>query len=113
MFWRIFILLKMCIRDSSMEESATPVSIQEEPAAPSRTVQVDACGMQCPGPILKMKKTMDTLVPVSYTHLLPSGVSSDREASRQASTNACSSTPGAVWNLVALRLDVYKRQAVG
>nr|WP_322933627.1 FAD-dependent oxidoreductase [Bacteroides sp. CG01] len=48
---------------ASMEESATPVSIQEEPAAPSRTVQVDACGMQCPGPILKMKKTMDTLVP--------------------------------------------------
>lgn len=47
----------------SRKESATPVSIQEEPAVPSRTVQVDACGMQCPGPILKMKKTMDTLVP--------------------------------------------------
>lgn len=52
-----------CDTPASMEESATPVSIQEEPAAPSRTVQVDACGMQCPGPILKMKKTMDTLVP--------------------------------------------------
>ena len=48
---------------ASRKESATPVSIQEEPAVPSRTVQVDACGMQCPGPILKMKKTMDTLVP--------------------------------------------------
>lgn len=54
---------KGCDTPASMEESATPVSIQEEPAAPSRTVQVDACGMQCPGPILKMKKTMDTLVP--------------------------------------------------
>ena len=52
-----------CDTPARMEESATPVSIQEEPAAPSRTVQVDACGMQCPGPILKMKKTMDTLVP--------------------------------------------------
>ena len=48
---------------ASRKESATPVPIQEEPAVPSRTVQVDACGMQCPGPILKMKKTMDTLVP--------------------------------------------------
>lgn len=48
---------------ASRKESVTPVSIQEEPAVPSRTVQVDACGMQCPGPILKMKKTMDTLVP--------------------------------------------------
>lgn len=48
---------------ANRKESTTPVSIQEEPAVPSRTVQVDACGMQCPGPILKMKKTMDTLVP--------------------------------------------------
>lgn len=27
----------------------------------AKTIQVDACGLQCPGPILKMKKTMDTL----------------------------------------------------
>ena len=54
---------EVCDTPASRKESATPVSIQEEPAAPSRTVQVDACGMQCPGPILKMKKTMDTLVP--------------------------------------------------
>ena len=31
-------------------------------ATPAKTVRVDACGLQCPGPILKMKKTMDTLV---------------------------------------------------
>ena len=30
-------------------------------ANPAKTVRVDACGLQCPGPILKMKKTMDTL----------------------------------------------------
>ena len=30
-------------------------------ATPAKTVRVDACGLQCPGPILKMKKTMDTL----------------------------------------------------
>ncbi len=28
---------------------------------PARLVKVDACGLQCPGPVLKMKKTMDTL----------------------------------------------------
>lgn len=37
------------------------------PAAPTTPVaeriRVDACGLQCPGPILKMKKTMDTLAP--------------------------------------------------
>ena len=27
-----------------------------------KTIRVDACGLQCPGPILKMKKTMDSLV---------------------------------------------------
>lgn len=29
----------------------------------AETIRVDACGLQCPGPILKMKKTMDTLAP--------------------------------------------------
>lgn len=28
---------------------------------PVKTVKVDACGLQCPGPILKMKKTIDTV----------------------------------------------------
>ena len=32
-------------------------------AAPSLIIKVDACGMQCPGPILKMKNTMDSLKP--------------------------------------------------
>lgn len=36
-----------------------------EPMVPTKAakiVRIDACGLQCPGPILKMKKTMDTLV---------------------------------------------------
>ena len=36
----------------------------DQPVAPVeevRTLRVDACGLQCPGPILKMKKTMDSL----------------------------------------------------
>nr|WP_320057429.1 FAD-dependent oxidoreductase [uncultured Bacteroides sp.] len=28
-----------------------------------KAIRVDACGLQCPGPILKMKKVVDTLVP--------------------------------------------------
>lgn len=49
----------------SLSQPATtaPSQTQPTPAAPSRTIRVDACGMQCPGPILKMKKTMDTLTP--------------------------------------------------
>ncbi len=31
------------------------------PIAAAKTIRVDACGLQCPGPILKMKKTMDGL----------------------------------------------------
>ncbi|NCC10440.1 MAG: pyridine nucleotide-disulfide oxidoreductase [Bacteroidia bacterium] len=27
----------------------------------SQTIEIDACGLQCPGPILKIKKSMDTL----------------------------------------------------
>ena len=32
-----------------------------QPIAAAKTIRVDACGLQCPGPILKMKKTMDGL----------------------------------------------------
>ena len=41
----------------SSELSAAP----EIPVAAAKTIRVDACGLQCPGPILKMKKTMDGL----------------------------------------------------
>lgn len=41
-------------------------SIQQSPkisttAEAIKTIRIDACGLQCPGPILKMKKTIDTL----------------------------------------------------
>ena len=43
--------------------SPAPVTAAADASAtPAKTVRVDACGLQCPGPILKMKKTMDTLV---------------------------------------------------
>lgn len=39
------------------EQTVQPVA----PLEAIKTLRVDACGLQCPGPILKMKKTMDSL----------------------------------------------------
>lgn len=33
----------------------------DTPVEAAKTLRINACGLQCPGPILKMKKTMDTL----------------------------------------------------
>ena len=48
--------------------ATAPIVIHQEneaapaiPVAAAKTIRVDACGLQCPGPILKMKKTMDGL----------------------------------------------------
>ncbi|NDV84419.1 FAD-dependent oxidoreductase [Bacteroides sp. 51] len=47
-----------------------------------KTIRVDACGLQCPGPILKMKKTMDTLIPGQSVEVISTdpGFSRDAEA---------------------------------
>lgn len=42
---------------SEIEEAAASAAT----IAAAKTIRVDACGLQCPGPILKMKKTMDGL----------------------------------------------------
>ena len=41
--------------------SSDPSAAPAIPVAAAKTIRVDACGLQCPGPILKMKKTMDGL----------------------------------------------------
>lgn len=50
-------------QDSSAKPSVGAEAPQTTTAANPKTIRVDACGLQCPGPVLKMKKTMDTLVP--------------------------------------------------
>jgi TusA-related sulfurtransferase len=35
-----------------------------------KVVQVDACGLQCPGPILKMKKVVDKLTPGEQVEII-------------------------------------------
>ncbi|MCP3894316.1 MAG: FAD-dependent oxidoreductase [Bacteroides sp.] len=59
----------------------------EQPAALANIVRVDACGLQCPGPILKMKKAMDTLTPGEQVEI----VSTDPGFARDAAA-WCNST---------------------
>jgi NADPH-dependent 2,4-dienoyl-CoA reductase/sulfur reductase-like enzyme/peroxiredoxin family protein/rhodanese-related sulfurtransferase/TusA-related sulfurtransferase len=50
--------------DTENPKPATPdITHTPATAAPAKSIRVDACGLQCPGPILKMKKSMDTLAP--------------------------------------------------
>ena len=49
-------------QESQVKQPASAEKMQAAPVAMSKIIRVDACGLQCPGPILKMKKTMDTLV---------------------------------------------------
>ena len=45
------------VRQEATVQASKPVA----PVETAKTIRVDACGLQCPGPILKMKKTMDML----------------------------------------------------
>ena len=45
----------------AQQETTAQTEQPATPAATAQTIRVDACGLQCPGPILKMKKTMDGL----------------------------------------------------
>ncbi|WP_294546714.1 FAD-dependent oxidoreductase [uncultured Bacteroides sp.] len=47
--------------DQSATSAHQPIVSTNQPIAAAKTIRVDACGLQCPGPILKMKKTMDGL----------------------------------------------------
>lgn len=41
------------VEDKTNEEPIPPIKV--------KTIEVDACGLQCPGPILKLKDTIDTM----------------------------------------------------
>lgn len=68
-------------------ERAEKVEKEEKRQSVNRIVRVDACGLQCPGPILKMKKTMDTLTPGEQVEI----VSTDPGFARDAAA-WCNST---------------------
>ena len=53
------------------------------PASPSTSVEVirvDACGIQCPGPILKLKKSMETLQPGQRLEVISTDAGFPRDA---------------------------------
>lgn len=54
-----------------------------------KTIKVDACGLQCPGHILKMKKTMDTLNPGESVEIMATdpGFLRDAEAWSRSTGN--------------------------
>ncbi len=43
------------------EDNGSEIETSAATVTATKTIRVDACGLQCPGPILKMKKTMDGL----------------------------------------------------
>lgn len=47
---------------------------------PTRVVQVDACGISCPGPILKLKKNMETLAAGERLEILATDAGFPRDA---------------------------------
>lgn len=52
----------------------------EIPVTAMKTIRVDACGLQCPGPILKMKKTMDQLSPGERVEIVATDPGFSRDA---------------------------------
>ena len=42
-------------------ESGTVVNCNKQPISEIRTVKVDACGLQCPGPIMRIKQEVDAI----------------------------------------------------
>ncbi len=74
--------------------ATTPVCLPEQPSsschttasccqpATEKVIKVDACGIQCPGPIMKLKKSMETLNPSERLeiHATDAGFPRDAEA---------------------------------
>lgn len=73
----------------SSEPSAAPAI----PVAAAKTIRVDACGLQCPGPILKMKKTMDGLASGERVEITATDPGFPRDAPHGAARPAISSFP--------------------
>lgn len=73
------------IQHTDNKVTPTTVTPSPQPSAntdsSARVIRVDACGMQCPGPILKMKKTMDTLTPGERVEVISTDPGFARDAS--------------------------------
>ncbi|HJV65248.1 MAG TPA: FAD-dependent oxidoreductase [Geomonas sp.] len=91
--------------EESMQETATHHKLQTE----RRTIEVNACGLQCPGPVLRLKKEIDAAFPGDLVAISASdpGFYSDVQAWARATGNLVheiDSTHGTVRALVEKRV---------
>ena len=50
-------------------EDGTQILPEKTAKTPARVIEVDACGLSCPGPLMKLKANMDTLAPGDVLHI--------------------------------------------
>ncbi|MDN0071677.1 FAD-dependent oxidoreductase [Bacteroides caecigallinarum] len=82
----------------------------------AKTIKVDACGMQCPGPILKLKKTMEGLKPGERLEISATDAGFPRDAEswcRTTGNKFISSSPSAgIYKVVIEKATACAAEAV-
>lgn len=71
------------VSSASMSASAGGVSV---PASKKTTLKVNACGMQCPGPIMQVKKAMDSIAVGERVEIVATDAGFARDASAWCDT---------------------------
>lgn len=72
---------KVCeIKETERKNEENPMKID------IKTITVDACGLQCPGPIMKMKKSIDTLEHGERVEMLSTDAGFPRDAAAWCNT---------------------------
>ena len=61
-------------------EAPAASTVTHTPSAPAETLHVDACGLQCPGPVLKLKQTMEVLAPGQQVEVRATDAAFPRDA---------------------------------
>ncbi|HEY9551133.1 MAG TPA: DsrE/DsrF/DrsH-like family protein, partial [Prevotella sp.] len=56
--YKLYTVGTQCIENKEMEQ-ACACSAEVKPITPMKKIQIDACGLQCPGPIMKLKEAVD------------------------------------------------------
>ncbi len=94
-------------QDNRCDEAADLSAVQKA----DKTIRVDACGLQCPGPILKMKKTIDGMNIGERAEIIATdpGFSRDAEAwARSTGNKFISRTSEAGKTIVVIEKDQQK-----
>lgn len=61
-------------------ESKTNTEIKPMATENMKTIKVDACGLQCPGPIMKLKQSVDTMTPGEVIEITSTDAAFGRDA---------------------------------